>query len=177
MGSFFASWVAMSRMVLSNSGLKMLEASPTRMMAPAPWGESIILFEFSNASIRAFEGMIPDWQAPMAPMNPTSSASVKSRRTSGAGFVLPVTCSKSASATATAARSSHPGAERTPLAIFDLGRSQGMRSLGAAWWGLLNSTWTVLKICFFVGWCSSVMMPLGLILFLLCRRRWVLRKY
>ena len=141
----------MSLSLLSSSALKMLEASPTRMIAPAPCGDSIMDFEFSSARMRAFLGMMPEWQAPMAPMNPTSSASVKRSLTSGPSFTFPVTSSNTASATATAARSSHVGVASMPLAIFGAGRSHGMMSSMFALCGRLKLTETVLKSCFFVG--------------------------
>lgn len=149
--SFLARLVAMSLSVLSRSALKMLEASPTRMMAPAPCGESIILFEFSRARMRAFFGMMPEWQAPMAPMKPTSSARVKRSLTSGPSLTLPVTSSKVARAMATAARSSHAVVERTPLAILGAGRSHGMMSFTFALCGCLKVAVIVLKCCFLVG--------------------------
>ena len=94
----------------------MLIRSPTRTIAPPPIGLSGKLLEFSRQISRAFFGMNPLFAASMAPMNPTSSATVKRRPTCSVPFLRRM-ASKATSAAAAAARSSQASVLSIPRLI------------------------------------------------------------
>ena len=96
-------------MRLVRLGLNTLDLSPTRMIGPPPIGDSAKLREFSKQINRAVLGTLFSLQAAMAPINPISSARVRSTPTF-AVVLRDLKISSVDSAAATAATSSQAGA-------------------------------------------------------------------